>query len=100
MISTIIDYLDLPISKKVEELHYYGRGKAFICYDYECTQIIQVDLSIDIIVNIWEQISIEVFSFDKPTTTLCLTQNNFRVNCGLTFEGRLKYDPFYIASLD
>lgn len=102
MISAIIDYLDLPISKRAEELRYYGRGKAFFCYDvYEPNaESVQIDLSIDVTVSLWGNIEIEVFSFIRPITTLRLTSDNFCVVCGCNWKGRLQHDNFYIASLD
>lgn len=102
MISAIIDYLDLPISKKADELRYYERGAAFICYNVcEPNEIsIQIDLSMDVNVNLWGNIEIEVFSFDRPITTICLRSDNFRVICHYNWKGRLQHDNFYIASLD
>lgn len=102
MISAIIDYLDLPISKKADELRYYGRGKAFFCYNvYGPNEIsIQIDLSMDAKVDFWGSTEIEVLSFDRPVTSLYLRSDNFRVSCYYTWKGRLRHDNFYIASLD
>lgn len=102
MISAIIDYLDLPISKKADELRYDGRGKAFFCYDVfgPNEESVQIDLFIDVNIDYRSNIRIEVFSFARPTTTLRLTSDNFYVSCGCNWKGRLKHDNFYIASLD
>lgn len=102
MISAIIDYLDLPISKKAEELRYYGSGKAFFCYDVfgPNKDSVQIDLSMDVHVGYWGNIEIEMFSFIRPITTLRLTSDNFYVSCCLSWKGRLKHGDFYIASLD
>lgn len=102
MISAIIDYLDLPISKKADELRYDGRGKAFFCYNALTPgeESVQVDLFIDVNVYRWGETTFEVFSFLRPITILCLRSDNFRVICRYTWKGRLRHDNFYIASLD
>lgn len=102
MISAIIDHLDLPISKRAEELRYYGSGKAFFCYNVyrPNEESVQIDLSIDAHIGYWGNIEIEVFSSIRPITTLLLTSDNFYVSCGYNWKGRLQHDDFYISSLD
>lgn len=102
MIAAIIDYLDLPISKNATELRYYGKSKAFIIYGeygYDCESV-QVDCSIDVTVDYWGGISLELFSFDRSISTLILEPDNFKISRCYNFAGYLRYGNFYIASLD
>lgn len=103
MISTIIDYLDLPLSKKATAIHYYNRNNVFIIYGDECDnnhESVQVNFSLNVRVNYWGNILLELFSNDRPESTLVLESDNFYVRSCLTFQGYLKYGNFYIASLD
>ena len=102
MISAIIDYLDLPISKKADALRYDGRGKACFCYHILSPNVesVQVDLFIDVNVYRWGETTLEVFSYTRPTAYLRLTSDRFYVVYDYAWKGRLQYDNFYIASLD
>lgn len=102
MISVIIDYLDLPISKKADALHYDGRGKACFWYNILSPNVefVQVDLFIDVNVSRWDDIIIKMFSPTCPVTYLRLTLDNFYVSCDYAWKERLQHDDFYISSLD
>ena len=102
-IATIIDYLDLPISKKANSIVYYDSQTAFVVYgddwDDNC-QSIPVRFSLNVTMTYWGRFEAELFTNEKPVTTLVLQQDNFKVRCCYNEIGRLKYDNFYIASLD
>ena len=102
-IATIIDYLDLPISKKADSIVYFGSQTAYVVYGSygdDGYQSIPIQFSLDVETTYWGKFEIILFTREKPATTLVLTQDNFKVCCRLNKKGRLKYDNFYIASLD
>lgn len=102
-IATIIDYLDLPISKKASSIIYFGPQTAMVVYGFygdDNYQSIPVQFYLDVDMTYCGKFEMKLFTREKPVTTLVLTQDNFKVRCYYNEKGRLKYDNFYIASLD